>query len=356
MSVGWVIHLSRVELESLIKGFVLFFSSMGILVSVLFTFYYKQEVKKLDEQLFTQMRVCSFDLKCPKFQIDFEQIAKQEPYKLYKTPKALKSFYPLSDASYYLAISLENKKYDLLKSKIFTTIVFYYIGVMVVVLLLSLFFAYYSLYPLRQALFLTQEFIKDLLHDFNTPLSSLRINSFMLKSECPNNEKIERFEQAIATIMMLQENLKAYLFEYEQTKQQINLKEFIEQKVALVELNYKDIEFSVDIDSSVNLEINPNAFGRVCENLLTNAAKYNKKNGKVLVKYDTQTNELIFQDTGKGIKNKHLVFERFYKEQERGVGIGLHIVKKLCDELHIAISLESEVGVGTTFKLQLTKG
>jgi len=62
---------------------------------------------------------------------------------------------------------------------------------------------------------------------------------------------------------------------------------------------------------------------------------------------------LIIEDTGKGIKNPKKVFERFYKEQERGIGIGLHIVKKLCDELGIAISLTSKVGEGSRFILNL---
>ncbi len=63
---------------------------------------------------------------------------------------------------------------------------------------------------------------------------------------------------------------------------------------------------------------------------------------------------MAIKDTGKGIKHPEKVFTRFYKEQERGIGIGLHIVKKLCDEMKIPIRLESEVNVGSTFELDLS--
>ena len=76
-----------------------------------------------------------------------------------------------------------------------------------------------------------------------------------------------------------------------------------------------------------------------------------KKNGKVILK--VEKNILQIEDTGKGIKNPSKVFTRFYKEQERGIGIGLHIVKKLSDELGININVDSVVGRGTVFSLDL---
>ena len=97
------------------------------------------------------------------------------------------------------------------------------------------------------------------------------------------------------------------------------------------------------------VETNRDALNRIVYNLLSNAGKYIKQNGKVFIRLEN--NQLIIKDTGKGIKDPKRVFERFYKEQERGIGIGLHIVKKLCDELGIDITLSSEVGVGTEFRL-----
>jgi two-component system OmpR family sensor kinase len=347
--------LSRVELESFLKSFTLFFSSIGVLVATLFFFHYQKEVKKLDETILSEMRVCSFDLNCSKYVIDFAPIQNQELYTLQKDSGSLKSHFPISSANdYYLSFEFSAKKYNDEKDKIFQESVISLFVTLVVVFILSTLFSIYALSPLRSALLLTQEFIKDILHDFNTPLSALRLNSFMLKREVGENEKILRIEQAIENILSLEENLKAYLFEYEQKKELVDVKELIENKVSLIQKNYDDITFEVKIENA-KIEVNKNAFGRVCENILTNAAKYNVKNGRISIIYDKKSDKLSFIDTGKGIKNPSKMFDRFYKEQERGVGIGLHIVKKLCDELKIGVEVHSEVGKGTNFSLLLTQ-
>ncbi len=69
-----------------------------------------------------------------------------------------------------------------------------------------------------------------------------------------------------------------------------------------------------------------------------------------------QDSSLFVHDTGKGIKKPSKVFDRYYKEQERGIGIGLHIVKKLCDELQIPINIQSKENEGTKIGLMLDQG
>jgi signal transduction histidine kinase len=176
----------------------------------------------------------------------------------------------------------------------------------------------------------------------------------MLKREIGENEKIVRMEQAVQNILSLQENLKSYLFNYEQEKENLDIKKLVHERVSLIYKNYEDITFNINIEN-LHIKINRSAFTRVFDNILTNAAKYNKKNGKITVIYDEKKKFLSVIDTGKGIKNPSKIFDRFYKEQERGIGIGLHIVKKLCDELKIGIEVKSELDVGTNFSLLLTK-
>ena len=120
----------------------------------------------------------------------------------------------------------------------------------------------------------------------------------------------------------------------------------------MIEKNYPSITFSVE-KSSQKLWANKEAFARIVENILTNAAKYNKHKGSVRVSF--QGKKLHILDTGKGIQKPRRIFDRFYKEQERGIGIGLHIVKKLSDEMGIDIEIESEIGKGSEFILDLSK-
>lgn len=347
--------MSRAEIESFLKSFALFFGSLGILIATLFYINYTKEIQTLDEQLFSQMRLCSFDLKCEQFEIDFIEPATQKLYTLYKDEKSLESYYPIPNSQKYIMhISFGTDKYDAELKKLQQKATYSFLAILGVVFILSILFSIYALYPLRSALLLTQEFIKDILHDFNTPLSSLRLNSAMLKKEIGESEKLSRIEQSIEKILNLQQHLRSYLQNHLQEKEKIEIMDIIQKEIYMLEKNYPDIEFMVDMQSR-HIFTNRDAFLRIIENILSNAAKYNKQGGLVKISYDTKTESLHVTDTGKGIKNPKRIFERFYKEQERGLGIGLHIVKKLCEELGIKIEVKSELGVGSDFILNLSK-
>ena len=299
------------------------------------------------------MKVCSYDLKCDEFSIDFVEKKKQDFYTLYKKDGALQAYFPIADADLFvLKLEFSHAKYEKLHEQIRDEMLLNFALVMLVVLVLSVLFSIYALSPLRSALLLTQEFIKDILHDFNTPLASLRLNTSMLKKDDTNKTKIQRIEQAVQNVLDLQENLRSYLHNHEMQQEVFDIKELIIQRVDNIQKTYPDINFEVNMDAT-HIQINKEAYTRIIDNLLTNAAKYNKKDGFVKISYDNVKDTLSIQDSGKGIKNPKRIFERFYKEQDRGIGIGLHIVKKLCDELSIDIAVHSEVGVGTIFALTL---
>jgi len=347
--------LSRVELESFLKSFLLFFGSLGLLIATLFYINFSKEIQTLDEKLLSQMRVCSFDLKCTNFQIDFVEQKDKELYTLFKDESGLSSYYPIpSSTSYIMSLHLSKENYNKEVSKLKTDGLINFSIVLTVILFLSMLFSLYSLYPLRNALVLTQEFIKDILHDFNTPLSSLRLNSSMLKREVGENDKILRIEQSVENILALQNHLHSYLHNHKLQIETFNLTSIFEEQISSLKRSYPNINFHT-ADLHVDIKTNKEAFTRIIINLLTNAAKYNKVNGNIDILFNKKTNNLEIIDTGKGIKNPKKIFDRFYKEQERGIGIGLHIVKKLCEELGISIKLNSVINKGTTFTLNLSK-
>jgi len=301
------------------------------------------------------MRVCSFDLKCEQFQIDFIQQKEQKLYTMYKNENGLSSYYPIPKSQkYIMSLNFNTNSYNLELQKLQRSALFDFLAILSVVLILSILFSIYALYPLRNALLLTQEFIKDILHDFNTPLTSLRLNSSMLKKEIGESEKLDRIEQSVENILSLQQHLRSYLHDHVLEKEKFDLKSIIETQVYMLEKNYPDIKFKMFLKSKYLLA-NRDALTRIIGNLLTNAAKYNKLNGFVEISYHTKTNTLYIIDAGKGIKNPKRIFDRFYKEQDRGLGIGLHIVKKLCDELDIKIGVKSEPNKGSEFSLNLSK-
>jgi signal transduction histidine kinase len=344
--------LKRVEKEAFFKSFFLFFFLQTFLVGGIYFLQYQKGLTSLDKSIFSKMRVCSFSLECKEYTIDFVKKKNFELYKLYKTDTNLSSYFLIPNSKeYLLKISLSISKYNKKKEKIKHTLLVEFVGIVIVIALLSALFALYTMAPLRNALLLTQEFIKDILHDFNTPLATLRLNIATLESKCQEHKKqLHRIKKSVQTILNLQENLRFYLHSHKAQIEKFYLVDIIQERIEALYGLYPDINFFVDI-KHFKVLTNKSALQRIIDNLLSNAAKYNKKGG--FVKIYMQDTTLVIQDSAKGIKNVKKVFNRFYKEQERGIGIGLHIVKKLCDELGIGIHVESEVGKGSRFFLNI---
>jgi two-component system, OmpR family, sensor kinase len=348
----WDIVLSKVELESFLKSFIIFFIAMTILIGTIYSINYRQDIQKIDEQIFNEMRICSFDLQCKKYEVNFVLTKKRELYKLYKKREALSAYFSIPNSTKNsIEISYPIKKYNKDIEVLFEDSFWHFSIAMLVVFIFSIFFSLYTLHPLRNALRLTEEFVKDILHDFNTPLSTLRLNSSMLEKEGIQNKKIKRIQKSVQSILDLQENLRLYLNNAPLQKEEFDLHILVSQRLEVLKMSYEHLDIQSDVPH-ILLSSNKNALTRIMDNILSNAAKYNKRDGSIYVYMEEESKHLCIQDSGKGIKNPKKIFERFYKEQERGVGIGLHIVKKLSSELGIKLSVDSKEGVGTTFCLQ----
>ncbi|MEA1983483.1 MAG: HAMP domain-containing sensor histidine kinase [Campylobacterota bacterium] len=345
--------MKKVELESFIKSFSLFFTSISILIAVIYFISHTKEIQKLDDKIFSEMRICSFNLECEKYKIDFVSSEGRELYRLYKKSETITSYFPIPNSTKnFLEFSYSDSKYkEDLAQLVNESLASFFLS-LIVVLILSVFFSLYTLYPLRNALRLTREFGKDILHDFNTPLSTLRLNIAMLSQEDQGNKKILRMEKSIQNILNLQANLRAYLDENSLDMQKMELGELIEQRVEVAKMSYEKIKFYNRV-KDVIVYSNKDALIRILDNILNNGAKYNKKDGRVDIYIDDEERVLSIQDSGRGITHPERVFDRFYKEHERGIGIGLHIVKKLCNELGMKVWVESTKESGSTFYLKI---
>ena len=138
--------------------------------------------------------------------------------------------------------------------------------------------------------------------------------------------------------------------------------------------NKKDIAFEViNSESHVYTYYDPDVIEKVVYNLLSNAFKFTPTGGKVTVQileketveipFQGQYIEIRVQDNGPGISKRKVkkIFERFYKESSKkenkdGAGIGLAYTKSLVELHHGLISVETKVGEGACFIVQLPQG
>lgn len=345
--------MKRAEIESFLKSFSVFFISLSILSALILYFEYAKQRQSLEQDLFNQMKLCSFDLKCTQFTFDFVPLQTKKLYELERDGKGVFALFSIPDSTVYaLKLHYSDKQYDHLIQKTRKDLLQLFIVSLMILMIISALFSLYALSPLRKALRLTEEFSRDILHDFNTPLASLRLNASRLHVPQSEQVKLDRIEQSIQTMISLGDNLRSYLEGHPLQNDTFDLLPLLRERITIFQKLYPDITFILD-PSNIILSSNRDAIIRIIDNLISNAAKYNIPKGSVTLIIEPTKKELLILDTGKGIKQPEKVFDRFYKEHERGLGIGLHIVKKLCDELSITIKVESVLGKGSQFLLDL---
>jgi len=323
-----------------------------VLISVINYYSYKEAKYFLIDDIKKELEICSYKLNCQDVKIDFEK--KSDNLLPFVLKEDDKNFYMLFNLSqikkYFLKLSISKQIYKNKLSKMKRKIFRQFFIEFLFILVISGIFVYILYLPLKEAYKINENFIKDILHDFNTPITTLKLNLFLLKKEIGNNQRIKKIEQSIQTILNYQKNLKAFLSYNPNQIKTFNIKELIDEKLKFYSASYPNIFYKNDADCKIT--INKQAFSSILDNLISNAFKYNKTNGKVEIFFKNKN--LYIKDTGKGIKNPKKVFDRFYKENERGVGIGMNIVKRLCDELKIDIDIDSNKN-GTTIILNLNR-
>ncbi len=330
------------EKESFLKSFGLFFVVIELFLAFIFYNYYKIEEEHLSEHLFLEMKNYSFFFDDRRFDMDIvPKVEDDQLYELYFDEKNLYILTPfLEDENSSLAIFYPLEAYQTLLGDIRHTIVVQSLFLSLIAGIISLLFSLFSLSPLRDSLRLLEEFIKDIIHDLNTPITSILINLKMMEK----NEEVESIAQSANTIAMLHKNLDVYLRDTKFEQERFSLEKVLEEQIAFFQPLYDHLDWEIEIEESI-IHSNQNAFSRIVYNLLSNACKYNTSNG--FIKVIAKENKLVICNDSYGIKEPSKVFERFYKESERGLGIGLHIVKKLCHELDITEKLEIEKNIVT---------
>lgn len=257
---------------------------------------------------------------------------------------------------HYLIVKADTIDDELYRTKktILIVLVFSILFFGIVIFILSKFF----LRPLRQYIELLNKFITDATHELNTPISvlSMSLETIEVDSLSQNNSKsINRMLIATRTLSHLYNDLTFSIFSSKHYPlENICLQKSIEQRIDYFRplATTKNINFIADL-KKCEIVINERLIVRVIDNLLSNAIKYNKKNGTINIKLDE--NLLTFSDTGVGFdqsKSKE-IFERYkrFDNSNGGFGLGLNIVKSICDLYKIKIEVTSKVDIGTTFIL-----
>lgn len=225
------------------------------------------------------------------------------------------------------------------------------------------------------------DFLSAMSHDIRTPLNGIMGMTQIAKH---NLHDIRKVEESLDKIYLASTHLHMLvkdvldMSKLESGKEELHKEPFLIRNLirsceawVMEGMNSKGITFVLD-DTGVE---HPNLLGSVLHikrlllNILSNAMKYNKVNGEIFVEVleiasdqENATFRFTIADTGIGMSEEFLtlLYEPFTQEaigkrgEMDGSGLGMAIVKRLVDLMGGTVQVHSEVGVGTTFVIELT--
>ena len=194
------------------------------------------------------------------------------------------------------------------------------------------------------------KFIKNATHEINTPLSIIMTNLDLYNMNNPKNRYLSKIEAGIKIIHNIYNDLsyitKKDRIEYK--KGVIDFSTFLQERIDFFNevAVGNHLELHSDIEPELRIWFNEVELQRVCDNNISNAIKYSSSNQTVFIKLFRDKDMIEFKVTSFGdeIKEPDRLFKRFYREDSArgGFGIGLNIVKEICDKNEVIVKVESK--------------
>lgn len=205
-----------------------------------------------------------------------------------------------------------------------------------------------------------QQFSSDVAHEIRSPLTSIMGFSRLILRWGADDPRVVK--EAASNILKTSQSLlgisEALMF-LSMADQHVDIKttdlKKLVDEAAEPFARYAYSQIEVDVPS-VEVTTDETLFGIVLSNLLDNATKHSRR-GPVLVKWFGETGELVIVDSAPRIpdKERERIFDRFYRSDQttdlNGYGLGLSLVRKICDVIGLSVRVEPADGAGNRFVL-----
>ena len=203
---------------------------------------------------------------------------------------------------------------------------------------------------------------KETAHQLGTPISSLMAWTTILKETYPDDELLPEMDKDVKRLQLIADRFSKIGSVPEPVPSSLNdvlnhVVDYMDRRTS------KKIEMKTELPTDdIIINMNASLFEWVIENLCKNAVDaMGGKIGSITLRLEETDKRAIVEvsDTGKGIKKKDIrnVFRPGFTTKERGWGLGLSLAKRIVEEYHhgkIYVK-SSEVGKGTTFRIELRK-
>ena len=218
------------------------------------------------------------------------------------------------------------------------------------------------------------DFFANASHELKTPVAVMQgLSELLLAKETLDDgskKQVDRIhKESLRLASLISDMLKLSKLENgEETEivlSDVNLREIAEEVLAELSTKIAEKNITATITGNATVVADNKKIFELIENLCSNAINYNKDNGKINVCITEKDEgvELKVSDTGIGIEKEKIprLCERFYRvdksrsKKTGGTGLGLAIVKHICALYKAELSIESEIGIGTTVTITFDK-
>ncbi len=213
-------------------------------------------------------------------------------------------------------------------------------------------------------------FVYSVSHNLRAPLMSVLGLLDLARHENHQEGELDQyFEMMESSIHKLDETVKEILDYSRNARQNLTIEKI--DLASMINDQFQKMQFmsgsdtiarEINIQENVPFYADSYRLSVILNNLISNSIKYfdpNKKDPfiRIAAEINNDSATIEFSDNGIGIEERYLakVFDMFFRatEKNRGAGLGLYIVKEAVEKLHGSIFVESTVGAGTVFRLQI---
>lgn len=195
-----------------------------------------------------------------------------------------------------------------------------------------------------------KQFIRYAIHETNTPLSVIMANIELFTMQNGRNRYLAKVEAAVKNIFSIYDDL-SYLVKKDQIdypKKTIDLAEYVAMRLEFFDevAQFSKLSFEYQKPTYPTwIHFNETKLQRVIDNNLTNAIKYTLSGEIIYVGVASSIDECVFWVESKShkIHDEQKIFEAYYRERKKndGFGLGLSLVKSICDEEGVEILIDS---------------
>ena len=213
------------------------------------------------------------------------------------------------------------------------------------------------------------QFSADLAHELRTPIANMlgeaQVALTRDRTAADYRETIESTVAECERLSRIVDNL-LFVARVDAAREPIERKRFdaraaAEKIAAFYQTAAEDHHVTITCSGDGQIHADPDLFERALANLLDNALRFTPENGSIQITLSDQNTdfEVAVTDNGCGIAAEHLprVFDRFYRAEPSrgsdGAGLGLALVKSIAELHGGSVTIQSDVGHGTTVKLRL---